>query len=266
MSGFSSSIFAKEIVISDDYPDDGAAVENYGKGLDLSSRPDGVYGYGATANPFPSQLLIDPSEFQARIKEKEETKSRISDAIRRVNSPCKNQQSTNFCWANAPTRCVEILRIQQNETPITLSPASVACRINGFRNQGGWGKDALQYIIDHGVDPVSLWPANAIDRKYDTQASKTAAMAYRVLEWNELRPRNMQELVSCLLRGLPVAVGFNWWSHEVTAIDAVWMDGAPAIRIENSWGTSWGDNGFGILQGSKALPDDAVTPRTTLVS
>lgn len=261
-----SHLYPNEVVLNDDTPESAIILDGGGRGLDLSKRPFGDYGYGAIAVPMPQSLMLDPSEFQARIKEAEEKKSRISDQIRRVGAPCKNQASTKFCWTNAPVRCVEILRIQQNEPPVSLSPASVACQINGFKNQGGWGKDALQFIVDNGIVPADKWPVNAIDRKYNTEANHVLAMSYRAIEWNELAIRNMNQLVSCLLHGLPVAVGFNWWGHEVTAVDAVWLDGQPAIRIENSWGPGWGDNGFGILQGSKALPDDAVTPRTAVPS
>ena len=55
-----------------------------------------------------------------------------------------------------------------------------------------------------------------------------------------------------------MAAGFNWWRHEVTLTDAIWLDGEVCIRLWNSWG-KWGDGyGFGILQGSKILADDIV--------
>ena len=227
-------------------------------GLDLSSRPNpGGFGYGATASPFPDELLIPRSEWRDRIQEMEDTKSRISDWIRLKKLPVKNQGRTNFCWANAPVTCLEIIRIMSGQRMVELSPASVACQINGFRNQGGWGKDALDWLIDHGAYPADKWPANAIDSKYLTSTPDR----YTVEEWFELIPRNVDQLMSMLLRRVPVAIGLNWWGHEVTAIDPVWKDGQPAIRILNSWGDTWGANGQAILQGSKMLPDDAVCPR-----
>ena len=240
--------------------------ETMGRGLDLSRRGPKPYEYGSIASPFDDSLLIPRSEWQARIQEMHERESFLSDFIRASKLPPKDQQRTNFCWANAPVHCLEIVRAQQGQRQIILSPASVACRINGFRNEGGWGKEALKFITENGASPVSTWPANAIDRRYDTPGNEDIARHFRVVEWTELEPRNLDQLVSMLLRRIPVAVGYNWWGHEVTAVDADWIDGEIGIRIRNSWG-NWGDgNGFAVLQGNRRLPDDAVAPRTALAS
>ena len=240
--------------------------EEFGRGLNLGLRGSADYAYGDAAEQFDEALLIPKSEWQARIKEMEERKSRISDQIRFAKLPPKNQEQTNYCWGNAPVHCTEIVRMQQGEKMVLLSPASVCAKINGFKNDGGWGKEALERIISDGITPVTLWPANAINRSYDTVTSTAMALKYRVTEWTELQPRNINQLVSMLLRRVPVAVGYNWWSHEVTACDPVWLDGDIAVRIRNSWG-QWGDgNGFAVLQGNRMLPDDAVCPRVALAT
>lgn len=262
---FSSQLADNELIINDASSADDYHPGDNGTGLELGLRGPGQYEYGAAASQFPPDLLIPMSEMRARIEEQEALKTRLSDLIRYKKLPPKDQSNTNYCWINAPTHCAEIIRLKQNQPIVILSPASAGAQIKGFRNVGGWGREGLLWIIEHGLTPVSLWPANAIDRKYLTPAAIAAALEYRVTEWTELIPRNMQQLASMLLRGIPVAVGFNWWGHEVTAVDAVWLDGALAIRIRNSW-LNWGDYGFGILQGSRALPDDAVAPRATLAA
>jgi len=252
-------------IINDNTNNDLLFPKDKGRGLDLSERPKG-FAYGGSAEPFPDNLIIPRSEWQPRIEEKKARKSRLRDIVDQMKLPPKDQEQTNFCWANAPTHCIEILRVKQNQPTVILSPASVACQINGFRNQGGWGKSALQFISDKGATPVDLWPANAIDRKYLTDAGKTAAMNYRDTEWWELEPNNIDHLISALLLGLPVAIGLSWWSHEVTAYDADWIDGAIAVDFRNSWGPGYGDNGYGTLQGRKMSPDDAVCPRLAINS
>lgn len=236
-------------------------------GLALALR--GPDGYADVAERFPSSLLVDitdGSAMQARIQEMKETKSRLSDLSLFANLPCKDQNGTNYCWINAPVHCVEIVRVVQNQPMVILSPASAGGPIKNYRNVGGWGKEGLEWIIAHGVVPVDKWPANAISSQYNTTENKQLALKYRVTEWWELKPRSKQELFSCLFARIPVAVGYNWWGHEVTAVDPEWQDGELVLRIRNSWGMSWGEKGFGILQGSKMLPDDAVAPRVALAA
>ncbi|NBO65919.1 MAG: hypothetical protein EBU88_13945, partial [Acidobacteria bacterium] len=108
----SSALYDGEILINDatvigDSP-------SFGRGLDLGLRGPNDYEYGAAADPFPPELLILRSEWQARIQEMEQTETRISDLILKKKSPCKYQASTNYCWMNSPARCTEIVYMQQS--------------------------------------------------------------------------------------------------------------------------------------------------------
>jgi hypothetical protein len=264
---FSSTLYPGEIIINDTEglqhcvpPDD------YGTGLSLPFFRVQDRHYEGAAEPFPEELLIPESDWQGMIQEQEERKSRLSDIVNQAGLPCKDQNGTNYCWINAPVHCIEIMRLLQNQETVILSPASAGAPIKGFRNVGGWGLEGLRYLQDNGCCPVEKWPANAIDRKYYTEENKALARYYRQLEWWELRPRNTKQLVSCLLRRIPVAVGLNWWGHEVTYYEPVWLDGTVAIRQRNSWGLGWGTQGYGILQGSRFPADDAVAARTVLPS
>lgn len=258
---FSSKLYDGEIIINDDAPSMKYAEcpDGMGRGLDLGLRGPGDFEYGEYASPFPDELLIPQSEWQARIQEMEQQKSRLSDLIYQAKLPYKNQASTNYCWINAPTHCVEIVRLQQNQRTVSLSPASAGAQIKNFRNVGGWGLEGLEFIIQNGLVPSMYWPDNAIDKKYLTPENKQRALDYRVDEWCECKPRTVAQMISMLLRRVPGAGGYNWWSHEVTNVDPVWIDGTVAVRIRNSW-LNYGDFGFAILQGSKMLADDLVFP------
>ncbi len=273
--GFSSSMYANEFVIDDSVPD--SLVEEmcripdgYSTGLELARGVGPFdYAYGDVAVPFPQELLIPPTDWQGMIQEMEERRTRVSDLVNLAGLPCKDQNGTNYCWINAPVHCMEVMRVIQNQEMVILSPASAGGPITGYRNRGGWGKEGLLYLIENGAVPVERWPANAIDRRYNTPENRALAMKYRVVEWWELRPRNLNELMSCLLRRIPIAVGLNWWRHEVTYYDPIWLNGKPGARHRNSWSMSWpnqGAGGYSILQGSKLLPDDAVAPRSVLAA
>lgn len=254
------------VIINDETPASELFPEEHGRGLDLSPRPFEGYAYAGVAEPFPRELLIPRSEWQARIKERQERKARLRDLCSYAGLRCKDQGQTNYCWINAPAYCLEVVRAIQNQPLVYLSPASAGAQIKGYRNVGGWGKEGLEFIAERGLVPVDRWPANAIDRRYKTDENDRIALDYRTSEWWELEPRNLDQTVSCMLRNIPVAVGYNWWRHEVSAIDPVWVDGEVAIQIRNSWGMAWGEEGYGILQGTRMLPDDAVAPRVAIAS
>lgn len=248
-----------DLIINDSTPAEIHSPHECGRGLDLSGRPRG-YAYGGVAEPFPDTLLIPQSEWQARIQEREERKTTLYAQITTAKLPAKDQQRLNYCWCFGPTQCVEIVRLLQNEPMVSLSPASVGGPITGFRNVGGYGPTALEFIVKNGICPSSAWPDTALDSRYYTPANRKLASEYRVTEWWELEPGNLDQLVSCLLLGIPVAGGFDWWSHEVAMIDPVWRDGQVCVRIRNQW-QGWGDDNFAVLQGPRMIPDDAVCPR-----
>jgi hypothetical protein len=145
---------------------------------------------------------------------------------------------------------------------VEFSRESVAAPCKGYRNNGGWGDEALQYIVEHGIMPQELWPRHYLSGpKYNTPANLAVAAQYKVTEFLSLADRNFSQLMSALLEDQAVAMGLNWWSHEICGVDPV-VIGANSygVRIWNSWTDDYGDQGMAILTESKATPDDAVIP------
>jgi hypothetical protein len=257
----------KLFVIDDSTGSDVLYPKGFETGLEIEAPGYGTQeGYAGVAEPFPSSLLFPRSEWQARIAEQTERRSDLTSIARSNGVKVKNQRSTNFCWIFGPTLAAEMVRAVQNQPHVSLSPASAGSLIKNFRNQGGWGREGLQWIVDKGVAPSEFWPDAAIDRRYATPENAARAMNYRVDEWWVLQPRNHDQVVACLLRGIPVSVGFNWWGHQVTYSHLVWRDGVAVPVLWNSWSESWGTGGLGELHGSRMLADDAVAPRTALPS
>lgn len=220
---------------------------------DWSAHPLGTF---CAAFPFPE---FPRSEWRDRIEQ--QVKSRAVPQMHRRGFKSLNQNGTNYCWINAVIQGIHYARVKAGYQHVPLSPASVGAPLKGYRNVGGWGSQGAQYCMEHGVVPQSLWPANAIDRKYDTEASRAERQKYKIAEMYELKPNDIGQLITALLMGFTVAIGLNWWGHEVLAVAPLAL-GSDSFgsTIDNSWG-DWQEDGFGNLNESKSTPDDAVAIR-----
>lgn len=254
------------MIINDTTPDEVL----YPRGMARGQEPRDWTATPLRAVVFP---VIPRSEWSARIKERKELKSRLVDIRRRGNGgqpiPALNQNPQGYCWAYSTVGCVQMVRAANNLPYVPLSAHSVACKIKNFRDEGAWGALSMDYIIEHGVVPQSLWPQASMSRSYDTATAWAEAKKYRIVEgWQDVaapvwnRDLSVDQVATLLLTGTPVAADFNWWGHSVLLLD--WDEVEPGsfgpIGL-NSWGNEWGDLGEFKLQGSRAVPDNAVAPR-----
>lgn len=265
-----SSPAAENCLIIDDTfdpdvpPVDPQSQEPFGKGLEERNLNEDPIGGFAAKFALP---LIPRSEWKDRIEQREKDGATLRGKMQRANLYALSQAQTNFCWDNAVTMATMIVRLLQGQRLVRLSPASTACKITNFRNVGGWGTQALKYIATVGALPQDIWPANAIDRKYDKPENDGIRKMYRVTEWWDLKPRSFDEKMACLFYGIPVACGYNWWGHEICAVDPVILkDGRFGTMEINSWDKTWGDNGYCILTEAKSIPDDAVAPKVAIAA
>lgn len=233
---------------------------------DYSTHP---IGYLACAQPF-NIPLIPESEWQSRLDAQKAAKARLSDVRNRgMNGqpiPSRDQNGKGYCWAHSSTSAALICRALAGEPYADLSAFAVACIIKNFQDQGGWGAESLEFIAQRGVPTSQFWPQQSMSRTHDNAQTWANAANNKFTEWMDLDPQNMKaQLVTCLLLGIPVVSDFNWWGHSVCTMDLESL--LPfTTRIWNSWGDSWSQNGTGLLQGSKAIPDGAVAPRIITAS
>lgn len=246
-------------------------IDGQPKGHGLVPRDFHTYPREMFAPP-SDMTLIPRSEWSARIKEQEKNESRISDLMKTANVPCLDQGQVGYCWAHSSTGAVMALRAINGEPTVPLSAYAVAATIKKGADEGGWCGLSAKFIRERGVPSQALWPQG--DRNYrqrDKPEVWSNAALHKVTEdWVDLtrdvydQNLNFDQVASCLLAGIPCAVDFNWWSHSVLGCDLVETEpGSFGLRIRNSWGTSWGEQGFGILQGQKAIPDGAVALRVS---
>ena len=264
----------RELIIDDDTPKHlyiAPLIDGEVKGHGLVPRKHSIY----PAEMFdpPGQMRIIPrSEYEDRIKEMEATKSRISDILRAQKIPSMDQGPNGYCWSHSTVKCLMIVRALNNQPYIPLSAYMVAAIIKRGANEGGWCGLSAKFLRDHGACSQALWPQGNRDyRKLDTPECRADAAKHKVTEeWVDLTrdvyDQNMvDEIVNtCLLTRTPTAGDFNHMSHSVALCDLVIVEpGSIGKRYRNSWGQGWGDEGFAVLRGSKAITDGAVALRVT---
>lgn len=223
-------------------------------------------GYLPCAKPFDIELIPE-SEWQSRLDAQIAAKAQLLANLRNTSGPnngpipSRDQNGKGYCWAHSSTSASMIIRALMNEPYADLSAYAVACVIKKFQDEGGWGSESLEFIADRGIPTSQFWPQQSMSQSNDNPNTWANAKLHRFTEWMDLDPNQMKaQLVTCLLLGIPVVSDFNWWSHSVMSGDLVSL--SPfRTRIWNSWGDSWSENGTGILEGSKAIPDAGLAPR-----
>lgn len=258
------------VVINDDnWREHVAQYVPYTTGLiprDYRTHPVGYLG--ALAKPFDLPL-IPRSEWRERLAVQKATKSQLSNIRERgmygQRIPSRDQDSYGYCWAHSSTSACLLLRAVQNQPYADLSAFAVAAIIKNYRNQGGWGAESLEWIAANGIPTSRTWPQQSMSRSNDNPAMRAEAAQNKVTEWMDGEPNNIDQFVTCLLLNIPVVSDFDWWSHSVLTMDLVDVDpanlpGSLQTLILNSWGDAWSQNGAGILQGQKAVPDGMIMP------
>jgi len=210
--------------------------------------------------------LIPRSEWPALIAKKDAEKSWLSD-IRNIGNngqpiPSLDQDGKGYCWAHSSTQAVELIRARDNQPYVPLSAYAVACIIKGFRDQGGFGAESLQFIADRGIPSQQFWPQQSMSRSNDNPTTWANAALHKCTKWYDLGQKDSQMLdrqVTCLLTDIPVVLDLGWWGHSVVAV-RVYAD--LSGDIWNSWGNKWSQNGIGKLAPNKFIADAAVCPIT----
>ena len=234
------------------------------KPRDYAAQPVGSLGF-CSVSPEPR---IPRSEYKERILDRIKSGASLGQIARKKKVGPYNQSNTNYCWTNAVLKGCEILRVAAGQKHVPLSPASVAAIIKNFNNVGGWGTQAAEFIKTRGAVPQSLWPANAIDRRYNTAAANAERAKYRLDEVFDMQPNDFGLQASHLFRNRLCPFGLPWWGHEVLGVEMVLLEGTDryGTLILNSWDISWGNEGWAILDEEHATAADVLAMGTMVGS
>jgi len=252
-----------ELIIDDDTSNDVLFDPQYSRGAvarDFTVDPPEMF------EPPSEMKLIPRSEWSARIKEMEEQKSRLSDILKGRGIKALDQGRDGYCWAYSTVMAIMATRARANQPDVRLSPHAVACIIKSYRNEGGWCGLSAKFLAERGVPSQEFWPQQSMSRSNDNPATWANAAKHKTtLEWRDLTrsvwesPMTFDAVMTCLLTRTPVAADFMHWAHSVCLVDPVEIEpGSFGVRLINSWGEGWSELGYGVMRGSKAIPDAAV--------
>lgn len=186
----------------------------------------------------------------------------------------QGQQSSCTAWAvgYALRSYYEGKRQQWNFSAANqlISPAYIYNHLHNYSGDCSQGTPisyALDLLKTHGAPTLDAFPYVENDCTLKPNpAVMGAASQFRIRSWQALDPKKIDDAKGQIHRGNPVVFGmdisdeFEKWSGDAVydntssprtgghaMVIVGYSEARQAFKIINSWGTSWGDNGFGWI-------------------
>jgi hypothetical protein len=161
----------------------------------------------------------------------------LGDDLRKKVPICLDQNGYGSCATESCTGSVMLSRAVQGLDFVQLNPLYIYATTSHGRDQGSSIDENLEFVRENGIAPESVWPFSKGFKATPSAEAVNAARAYRIEEFYDITDVN--QFVSALLTGFCVVFGAN--GHSILAV----RHAGSYPEILNSWGTSWGDSGFG---------------------
>jgi C1A family cysteine protease len=219
--------------------------------------------------------LPDPRDFKFKVTIPHELPPSV-DLRPQCPPDIFDQGDLGSCTANALGSAYQFEEMKQG-TP-SFAPSRLFIyynerEIEGTINQdaGATIRDGIKTMVDKGVCPETMWPYKICKfKKRPDETCYTEALNNKVTEYLRISPHSLYEVKHCLSEGYPIAFGFTIFEsfmsdkvnqtgiapmpqpnestlggHAVLAVG--YDDTKQALIIRNSWGKSWGLDGYFYL-------------------
>jgi hypothetical protein len=207
--------------------------------IPLGIEPGGclprITQFGDCCDPMADKIKVIPSD----------NWSKIIDA--NPDLGCKQhvekifKQRYGSCATESTTQSLAIVRAAAGPEFVLLNALSIYHFTSGGRDRGSNIDSNLKFARDKGICPDSFWPRSQGFQADPPANWETAAENYRIDEFYDIGTAD--EIGTALLLGLPVV--FGWRGHSCVMVKL--LKKGKAIYA-NSWGTSWGNDGFGEIK------------------